>query len=132
MSSGCQIAGFRRAGVQGCYASAPTLSDHVSDLSRDNMGCETPCQSTPRHLLATASTESSFGYRLPFKALHDFDFLLPPIQSQFAVVSELDEPFSITQQREATHRSIADTYHDMYDLLLKLFGAAHLTTQGTR
>ena len=89
---------------------------------------------TPRfqHFLATASSESSFGHRLPFKALHDFDFLLPPIQTQLAAVSELDEALSVIQQREAEHRAIADTYHDMYDLLLELFGAAHLTTQGAR
>lgn len=45
MSSGRQIAGPRHAGVQGRYCSTPNLSD----LSRNDVRCETPCQLTPQH-----------------------------------------------------------------------------------
>lgn len=82
---------------------------------------------TPRfqHFMAVQAVGSTFEQRVQFPRLRDFEFPLPPIGQQLALVHELDAALRTIRQQEAEHRAIADAYREMSGLVLELFGAAH-------
>lgn len=89
---------------------------------------------TPRfhHFVTVNSSDSTIGGRLGFSKLRNFEFPLPSVNEQHELVAHLTATLAaITEQEQAHHRA-AETYGAMRDLVLELFGAAHLNQEGNQ
>ena len=79
---------------------------------------------TPKltHFLKSVATGNVFR-RISVNSLVDFEFPLPPLNDQHAIVGEFQRLIASLQQAHTTHQELADLYKAAGDSALELFGA---------
>ena len=89
---------------------------------------------TPRfhHFVTVNSSDKAIGSRIGFSKLRNFDFPLPSINEQHDLVDQLTATLAAITEQEHAHLRAVGAYRAMRDLVLELFGAAHLNHEGNR
>ena len=79
---------------------------------------------TPKltHFLKSVATGNVFR-RISVNSLVDFEFPLPPLNDQHAIVGEFQRLIASLQQAHTTHQELADLFKAAGDSALELFGA---------
>ena len=82
------------------------------------------------HFMTKSASQGSSLNRVMTNDLQAFAIPLSPISFQHQIVRLLDESLGVVQAKRDAHQRAVDTYNDMEDLLIELFGASHLVNKG--
>ena len=84
------------------------------------------------HFMMKSASQGSSLNRVMASDLREFAIPLSPIGFQHQIVRLLDQSLQVVHTQRNAHQRTVDTYNDMEDLLIELFGATHLDSKGDK
>ena len=90
------------------------------------------CHTRIHHFMPKSASQGSSLNRVMASDLREFAIPLSPIGFQHQIVRLLDQSLQVVHAQRDAHQRAVDTYNDMEDLLIELFGATHLDSKGDK